>query len=97
MANKTLVRGLTAPDNAVILSSKEFIGSAFEQMSEISLSLNESTETDEILAGMSDILELAKTILLTMNIKPSHLYDMVEKLSSEEGTFSEMKAVPKEK
>lgn len=93
--SKTLVRNNTQ-ENTEKVGSDAFIATAFDQISEISLSLSKDSETDDVLEGMSDMLELMKAVLNTMNIKPEHLFNTAYKLNSEEGSFSEMKAVPKE-
>lgn len=90
---KHLVRGLTAPENAETLSTSEFETLAFDQISEISLSLSFSKESSEVLEGMSDILELMKAILQAKNIAPLNLFTTAEKLRAEEGSFSDKKAV----
>lgn len=92
--SKTLVRGFSAPHNAEILSTSEFETTAFDQISNISLNLSFSESTDEILEGMSDILELMKTILESKNIQTLHLFSTAENLRKEYGSFSDKKAVP---
>jgi predicted house-cleaning noncanonical NTP pyrophosphatase (MazG superfamily) len=93
--SKTLVRNNTQ-ENTETVASNEFIEIAYNQISDISLSLNKDSETDDVLEGMSDMLELMKAVLKSLNIKPEHLFNTAHKLSTEEGTFSDMKAVPKE-
>lgn len=93
--SKTLVRNNTQGSTETV-SSTEFLSTAYEQISDISLSLNKDSETDTVLESMSDILELMKTVLKTLNVKPEHLFSTAQQLNTEEGTFSEMKAVPRE-
>lgn len=91
--SKTLVRGLTAPSDAEVLSTSEFETLAFDQISHISLGLSFSKESGEILEGMSDIMELMKAILIHKNIDPMELFNTLKQLSSTEGTFADKKAI----
>lgn len=90
---KILVRGSSAPPDSEIISSDEFITIAFEQISTISNGLSISTESDKLLEGMSDILELMKSILITKNIKPTELFTVAQQLSLSNGTFSDKKVI----
>lgn len=94
--SKHLVRGLTAPSDAEVLSTAEFETLAFDQISEISTNLSFSKDAEEILEGMSDMLELMKAILEAKNIAALNLFTTAEKLRQEEGTFSDKKAVSQE-
>ncbi|AZU98070.1 hypothetical protein SEPL_299 [Salmonella phage SE_PL] len=94
--DKLLVRGVNAPQDAEVVSTEEFITLAFDQISAISLDLSFSKESGEVLEGMSDMLELMKAILIAKNINPINLFVTAEKLRSEEGTFSDKKAVQQE-
>lgn len=96
MSDKLLVRGVTAPSNAEVVSTSEFETLAFDQISQISLDLSFSKDAEEILEGMSDMLELMKAILEAKNIAALNLFTTAEKLRQEEGTFSDKKAVIQE-
>lgn len=94
--SKLLVRGVTAPADAETVSTSEFETLAFDQISDISLSLSSSKDAEEILEGMSDMLELMKAILDAKNIASLNLFTTAERLRKEEGTFSDKKAVNQE-
>ena len=97
--SKELVRGLTAPNDAEVLSTSEFLTEAFVQISNISVDLsltNESTETGEVLDGMSDILELMRSILILKNIDPKALFEVAVQRGAQEGSFMDKKAITKE-
>lgn len=94
--SKTLVRGLTAPADAEVVSTSEFETLAFDQIAEISTNLSWSKDAEEILEGMSDMLELMKAILEAKNIAGLNLFTTAERLRQEEGTFSDKKAVNQE-
>lgn len=94
--SKTLVRGLTAPADAEVVSTSEFETLAFDQISDISQNLVWSKDAEEILEGMSDMLELMKAILEAKNIAGLNLFTTAERLRQEEGTFSDKKAVNQE-
>lgn len=93
---KLLVRGVTAPSDAEVLSSSEFETLAFDQISDICLGLSFSKDSEEVLEGMSDVLELMKAILEVKNIAPMNLFTTAERLRTEEGTFADKKAVNQE-
>lgn len=96
MSKKLLVRGLTAPVEAEVVSTSEFETLAFDQISQIALDLSFSKEAGEVLEGMSDMLELMKAILEAKNIAPMNLFTTAERLRTEEGTFADKKAVSQE-
>lgn len=96
MSNKLLVRGLTAPDEAEVVSTSEFETLAFDQISHIALDLSFSKDAEEVLEGMSDMLELMKAVLESKNIAPLNLFTTAERLRTEEGTFADKKAVNQE-
>lgn len=96
MSDKLLVRGLTAPVEAEVVSTSEFETLAFDQISQIALDLSFSKEAGEVLEGMSDMLELMKAILEAKNIAPMNLFTTAERLRTEEGTFADKKAVSQE-
>ena len=94
--SKLLVRGVTAPADAETVSTSEFETLAFDQISDISQNLAWSKDAEEILEGMSDMLELMKAILEAKNIAALNLFTTAERLRTEEGTFSGKKAVNQE-
>ena len=94
--SKLLVRGLTAPTDAEVVSTSEFETLAFDQISDISQNLVWSKDAEEILEGMSDMLELMKAILEAKNIAALNLFTTAEKLRQEEGTFADKKSVQQE-
>lgn len=94
--SKLLVRGVNAPSTAEVVSTSEFETLAFDQISDISQNLVWSKDAEEILEGMSDMLELMKAILDAKNIAPLNLFTTAERLRTEEGTFADKKAVQQE-
>lgn len=94
--SKVLVRGGNAPDNAEVLSDSQFISTALEQMASTAISLKDSTESEVLLRGMADIMELMQEVLMKNNIVPTFALEKALELREQEGSFQDKKAVTKE-
>lgn len=92
---KILVRGNIAPDDAVVLSDSEFMESCYDTLHDRIDLLKTSTETSVLLDALSDVLELANSILQKENISAQSLFSHAADLRSESGSFLSKKAVLK--
>lgn len=93
---KILVRGVTAPEDAEVLSDTDFITACYDTMQERVSVLKNQTESAHILDALSDILELSNAILQKENISAANLFAHAATRRNEEGTFMDKKAVNKE-
>lgn len=94
--SKVLVRGGNAPDNAEVLSDSQFISTALDQMASTAISLKDSNESEVLLRGMADIMELMQEVLMKNNIAPTFALEKALELREQEGSFQDKKAVTKE-
>lgn len=92
---KILVRGGTAPEDAVVLSDSEFIDACYDTINERVEALKNQTESAHILDALSDILELSNSILQKENISATALFAHASTRRQEEGTFLDKKAIEK--
>lgn len=93
--SKILVRGLTAPEDAVVLADSEFIDACYDTIKDRVEVLKNQTETAHILDALSDILELSNSILQKENISAGELFSHAANRREAEGTFLDKKAVQK--
>lgn len=91
---KVLVRNNT--ESSEILQDSEFIDVALEQISTVSLSLKDATESEQILNGMADMLELMQDVLMKHNINPTFAIQHAASLREELGSFKDKKVINKE-
>lgn len=94
MAN-ILVRGLTAPENAEVLTDSDFIDACYSTMKDRIDVLQNQTETAHILDSLSDILELCNSVLQKENISAANLFAHAADRRQVEGTFMDKKAIVK--
>ena len=93
---KNLVRGNEAPESAEVLSDSEFITVALDQISTTAQSIKNTTQSEEVLNGFADILELMQEVLMKHKMSPIVALQHVSAIRQERGSFSEKKAVTKE-
>lgn len=95
---KELIRTLNneIPEQAEVLSTSEFITVVMEQISNTAKRINEIDDDVYIVEELSDILELMNEYLKAKNINPVMLFNKVNELRKEEGTFEKKVAVNQE-
>lgn len=93
--SKKLVRN-SSTEEVEILDDSEFISTALEQISTQALALKDIKESEDLLGGMAEILELMQEVLMKNNIKPIDAVQYAANLRAEHGSFNEKKAVSTE-
>lgn len=94
-STKTLVRNNSVQDTEV-LDDSEFITVALEQISTQALALKDTTQSEDLLVGMANILELMQEVLTKNNIKPIDAVQYAANLRAEFGSFCDKKFISTE-
>lgn len=89
---KTLVRN-NSEQEADVLEDSEFITVALVQISTQALALKDTTQSEDLLVGMANILELMQEVLVKNNITPIDVVQYAANLRAEHGSFSDKKYI----
>ena len=89
---KVLVRN-NSTESTEILDNSEFISVALDQIGSIAQNLKSVDESEKLLDGLADILELAQEILSKNNINPINVIHHASNLRNEFGSFTDKKAI----